>query len=115
MANLSWLDDVRQRLARQRVLPPSYVQRFVEELSDHLDDLKEESMEVDAISRLGEPEQVADAAVAAYRRRSSPGRHPTVTFWFLGFRQPYRWLPCRSLRCYQVLKSVSGSGSTSIP
>ena len=37
-------------------------------------------MEADAISRLGEPEQVAEAAVAAYRRRSFFGRHPILTF-----------------------------------
>ena len=43
MANQPWLDEVRQRLAKH-ALPPSYVQRFTEELSDHLEDLKEENM-----------------------------------------------------------------------
>jgi hypothetical protein len=79
MANKPWLDDVRQRLARQS-LPPGYVERFMEELADHFHDLTEENMEADAISRLGEPEQVAEAAVTAYRRRGVFGRHPTAAF-----------------------------------
>ena len=56
----------------------------MEELSDHFEDLKEENMEADAISRLGEPEQLADNAVAAYRRRSFLGRHPMAAFLFFG-------------------------------
>ena len=81
MAKRPWLDEVRGRLAKHG-LPPAYVQRFVQELSDHFDDLKEENMgtEVDVSSRLGEPERVAQAAVAAYRRRSFLGRHPTAAF-----------------------------------
>jgi hypothetical protein len=57
MADSFWLDKVRERLARQ-ALQRNYMQRFMEELSDHLDDLKEENMESDATSRMGEPEQV---------------------------------------------------------
>jgi hypothetical protein len=85
MANLPWLDEVLKRLAK-RGLPPSYVQRFAEELSDHLEDLTEENMstEVDAYSRLGKPEHVADAAVVAYRRRSFLGRHPAAAFLVFG-------------------------------
>ncbi len=79
MDNPPWLDRVRKQLARHD-LPPSYVQRFVEELGDHLKDLEEEGMEADASSRLGEPEQVTNAAVAAYRRRSFLGRHPLAVF-----------------------------------
>jgi hypothetical protein len=81
MANLPWFEEVRERLLR-RGLPPTYVQRFVAELADHFHDLKEETMgaEADLVSRLGEPAQVADAAVAAYRRRSFIGRHPAAAF-----------------------------------
>jgi len=79
MDNQPWLDSVREQLARHR-LPPSYVQRFTEELSDHLEDLNENGLEADASSRLGEPKQVAAAAVAAYRRRSFLGRHPVAAF-----------------------------------
>ena len=79
MGDQPWLDRVRERLARQ-ALPSAYIRKFMEELSDHLEDLKEESMETDAYSRLGEPEQVAEAAVVAYRRRSFLGRHPVAAF-----------------------------------
>ena len=54
MESQPWLNRVRERLARQ-LLPPSYVQRFVEELSDHLEDVKEDGMDHNSSSRLGEP------------------------------------------------------------
>ena len=81
MANPLWLDDVRERLADKR-LPPKYVRRLLDELSEHLEDLKEENMstEANAYSRLGEPEQVAQAAIITYRRHSFLGRHPVATF-----------------------------------
>ena len=85
MASQLWLDDVRKRLAGHG-LPRAYVQRFAEELSDHLEDFKEKNMstEADVYSQLGEPEQVANAAVVAYRRRSFLGRHPTAAFLVFG-------------------------------
>lgn len=83
MVNQPWLDDVRRRLEKQ-FLPPSYIQRFVSELTDHFHDLTEENMEADAVSRLGEPQQVAEAAVTAYRRRSFLGRHPTAALLVFG-------------------------------
>jgi hypothetical protein len=85
MANQHWLDEVLSRL-EERGLPPNYMQRFVEELSDHLEDFKEESVgtEADVYARLGKPEQVAQAAVVAYRRRSFLGRHPTAAFLVFG-------------------------------
>ncbi len=81
MANRPWLDEVRRRLARNG-LPPTYVQRLVAELTDHFHDLKEETMSTEAgvYSRLGAPEQVAAAAIVAYRRRSFLGRHPSAAF-----------------------------------
>jgi hypothetical protein len=81
MANRPWLDEVRLRLAN-RALPPAYIQRFLEELTDHLQDLKEETMSTDAqiFTRLGDPEQVAESAVAAYRPRSFLGRRPATAF-----------------------------------
>jgi len=85
MDSQPWLSSVQQRLAKH-ALPPSYVQRFVEELTDHLEDLKENemNMEDNLVSRLGEPEQVAEAAVTAYRRRSFLGRHPAAAFLVFG-------------------------------
>jgi hypothetical protein len=81
MANRRWLDDVVAQLAG-RGLPPAYVERFAEELSDHLQDLTEEnmSMESELAARLGRPEQVAEAAAVAYRRRGYLGRHPAAAF-----------------------------------
>ena len=81
MTNPPWCDQLRQRLLRYG-LPPVYVKRLMEELSDHLQDVMEEDMSTEAnvYSRLGEPEQVAKAAVTAYRRRSFIGRHPTASF-----------------------------------
>lgn len=81
MAGMPWLEEVRKRLVRQG-LPASYVERFMAELADHFQDLKEETMgrEADVCSHLGEPEQVADAAAVAYRRRSFLGRHPAAAF-----------------------------------
>jgi hypothetical protein len=52
----------------------------LEELTDHLEDLKEEGMDQNSSSRLGKPEQVAEAAAVAYRRRSFLGRHPAAAF-----------------------------------
>ncbi len=85
MANLPWLDKVRRRLAQSN-LPPTYIRRFVEELSDHVQDLTEEtmSMEANALSQMGNPEEIAEAAIDFYRRRSILGRHPTVAFLVFG-------------------------------
>jgi hypothetical protein len=82
MANQPWLDEVRERLANQ-CLPPSYIARFMEELFDHFQDVTEDMMdtEADVQSRLGKAEQVAAAAVDAYRRRSFLGRHPAAAFF----------------------------------
>jgi hypothetical protein len=55
MANRAWLDEVRARLVKH-ALPASYIQRFVSEPSDHLEDLKENmSREAGVLSRRGEP------------------------------------------------------------
>lgn len=79
MSDQPWLNSVRRRLARQ-ALPSAYAERFMEELGDHLDDLREESEQIDPSSRLGQPEEVAAAAVITYRRRSFIGRHPLAAF-----------------------------------
>jgi len=81
MANQPWLDDLHERLA-QHALPQTYIRRFMEEVSDHFQDITEENMSTEAnvYSRLGEPAQVAKAAVTSYRRRSFIGRHPMAAF-----------------------------------
>ena len=68
MANQPWLDEVRERLA-WHALPPAYIRRFMEELFDHFQDITEETMSVenDVLSRLGEPNQVAEAAICEFQ------------------------------------------------
>jgi hypothetical protein len=65
-------------------LPGDYVERLVEELSDHAADLLQENPAMDAERdlemRLGTPEQLASTAAAEFRRRSFAGRHPILTF-----------------------------------
>jgi hypothetical protein len=82
MANQPWLDEVQKRLAKND-LPPLYIRRFMDELADHFQDVTEETMSTEAnvLSRLGEPNQVADAAIHTYRQRTFFGRHPSAKFW----------------------------------
>ena len=71
-----WLDRLRAALAGRR-LPAAYAERLAQELSDHFHDLTEEKMSTDAeIERLGDPEQVAEAALSCRR----------------GFFRRHRWL-----------------------
>jgi hypothetical protein len=42
------------------------------------------STETSLDSRLGDPNQVADAAVLAFRQRTFFGRHPSAKFWVFG-------------------------------
>jgi hypothetical protein len=81
MPGLPWFDEVAERLIA-RHLPPGYVQRFVRELADHFEDLKEETMglEAEALTRLGEPRHVAAAAIKAYGRRNLLARHSALKF-----------------------------------
>lgn len=80
-----WLENLRRELAHKN-LPPFYVERIVEELSDHLTDFMEDRMSTDAkdlrsvVARLGTARDVATAAHSEYQRTSFWGRHP-----FLGF------------------------------
>jgi hypothetical protein len=77
MGDRLWFEDLRRHLIRHG-LPRSYIQRFMEEMTDHFEDLKEKTMgsEAEAYARLGQSEEVAEAAAVAYRRRSFLGRHP---------------------------------------
>ena len=81
MADRPWLSETEDRLI-QRKLPPAYVQRLIDELRDHLEDIKEETMdmEVSMNARLGEPEQVAEAVAVAHDEGSFMNRHPVVRF-----------------------------------
>jgi hypothetical protein len=79
MASPRWFEQLQAQLVRSD-LPDDYVERLLEELSDHFQDLMEETMSTQAevCARLGEPQDVADAAAFGYRHRGYLGRHPAI-------------------------------------
>jgi hypothetical protein len=83
MSAQRWLDAVRMECERQR-LPPVYIERLVDELSDHVRELMEDSMSKEAYERpptlLGTANEVVAAATSEYRRRRFSGRHPWLAF-----------------------------------
>jgi hypothetical protein len=87
-----WLDDIRLECGRQH-LPPVYVDRLVGELSDHLTELMEDSMSMEASEHpsalLGSASEIVAAATSEYRRRRFSGRHP----WFAFIVAPILTLP----------------------
>jgi hypothetical protein len=85
MAKRPWFDEIQKRLV-QEDLPPEYIQRLLDELTDHFQDIEEKNMSTEANVELqmGEPERVADAAAEAYKRASYSHRHPFVTFLIFG-------------------------------
>ncbi|HTM53581.1 MAG TPA: hypothetical protein VL175_06105 [Pirellulales bacterium] len=80
-----WLSRFRIELTRHR-LPPHYVERLAQELSDHIHDFMEDRMSTDAknlpgLSRhLGAPSRVATEAAMEYRRGRFAARHPILMF-----------------------------------
>ncbi|QDT71715.1 hypothetical protein I41_08750 [Lacipirellula limnantheis] len=78
-----WLEEVRTGCRRRR-LPSAYVERLVGELSDHLTDLMEDTMSMEAFERpstlLGSASEIVAAASSEYRRRRFSGRHPWLAF-----------------------------------
>ncbi|MGL4549589.1 MAG: HAAS signaling domain-containing protein [Gemmataceae bacterium] len=74
MATGRWLERVRAALLRHG-LPEDYAERLVGELADHADDLDAGGA---AIDRLGDPEGLAQEAVAGYRSASFAGRSPVL-------------------------------------
>ncbi|MEN6405492.1 MAG: hypothetical protein ABFC77_03370 [Thermoguttaceae bacterium] len=110
MANLPWLDEVLRCLAKHH-LPVTYIQRFTEELSDHLEDFQEDLMDAksDVVSRLGNPATVAQAAAVSYRQRSFLGRHPTALLLVFGVL-PIVWMMILGLlSCFLVMMAMAGT------
>ena len=107
MANQPWLDQVRRQLAENN-LPPAYIRRFMEELADHYQDACEDiteenmSMENGVVSRLGEPREVADAAVVAYQQHACFGRHPSAKLLVFGISPVISLLLLFVLACCAV-------------
>src|SRR6188768_1690570 len=83
-----WLDEVRKELQTRR-LPRRYVTRLMRELSDHVMDGWERTMNKDVRvfagphDHLGSPGQVADSAEKEFRSRRFAARFPLLTFGLL--------------------------------
>lgn len=78
-----WRSRLVKELRRQG-LPRDYVDRLVDEWSDHASDLIQETPGMDAANdldtRLGTPEHLAEVATKEFRRRTFAGRHPILAF-----------------------------------
>ncbi len=78
----NWRDEVSLALSRQG-LPRAYIRRFMDELSDHFEDLVQENVSMDADtlnSRLGSPVELANCAGKLLGQRTYAGKHPWITF-----------------------------------
>lgn len=80
-----WREELMAALVRERV-PSSWRDRLVEELEDHLSDLKENLMSMDAEpvrlvnERLGLPHELASSAATEYRKLGFFARRPVLTY-----------------------------------
>jgi hypothetical protein len=93
MPNHPWLEALRADLHRQG-LPADYIDRFVQELDDHIEDLileQEANMHTEVREtkadlaevvegRLGSREELSHRAVSEYRRESFTSLHPVLMF-----------------------------------
>jgi hypothetical protein len=83
-----WLDEVRKEL-QTRQLPRRYVTRLMRELSDHVLDGWEKTMNKDVRvfagphDHLGSPGQIADTAEKEFRSRLFAARFPLLAFGLL--------------------------------
>lgn len=103
-----WFDRLRRQLEKRR-LPRAYIERIVEEMTDHFHDLTEESMnsEEEAILRLGDPEQVARATAGQYRRRTFLGRHPIIAFLTFAVSPVFSFVLLAALEIFAVVESLN--------
>src|SRR5436190_22962693 len=84
MDSRPWPDQLRHKL-REQNLPPRYIDRLVEELSDHLIDSQMENASMEAqqsVDRLGSIQQLAAVARHEFCRTSFAIRHPYLSFVF---------------------------------
>lgn len=83
MASPQWRSRLVEAMGRQG-LPTAYVNRLIDELCDHAENILRENSGMDAeqivIDRLGSPEQLAEVARCEFHRRTFAGRHPIVIF-----------------------------------
>ena len=88
MLSPQWRNRLETAMRRQG-MPADYVDRLIDELSDHAESILREKPSIDAkeldaeqfvSSRMGSPDELAAAALCEYRQRTFAGRHPVVTF-----------------------------------
>lgn len=88
MSNRNWLEKLRLELDRKRI-PRRFHQRLMEELQDHLQELKEEGTDMSTTcmealeERMGQPAELATIANSEYGRLGFWRRHPWATFVLL--------------------------------
>ncbi len=94
-AEARWRDALREELSRRKI-PVVWQRRLMEELDDHLSDLKEEHMSAvdldSVVERLGEPGQIAASAAAEYRKLGFLARRPVITFFLAPIIVTPLWL-----------------------
>jgi hypothetical protein len=84
MVSPSWLEELHEQL-RQEGLPPQYVERLLQELTDHFHDIQEEKgMDAEKVctptTRMGEPSDLAPFIGSEYRKQYFSQKHPVVMF-----------------------------------
>lgn len=83
MASHQWRSRLVDAMRRQG-LPTAYVNRLVDELCDHAENILMENSGMDAeqivMDRLGSPQQLAEVARCEFQQRTFAGRHPIVAF-----------------------------------
>jgi hypothetical protein len=97
MDSRAWRKELRNELVRQE-LPLKYIERLVEELSDHFNDITEESTSMEAkkgslaAERMGQPSDLATAAATGYYKRVFSREHPVLVFaWLPILLLPVLW------------------------
>lgn len=90
MVNPPWLEELREKLVGQG-LPPLYIERLVQELSDHYDDILQEGLSMEperskADERMGQPSHLAQVAASEYSMHTPLYCHKQKTpfVWFYG-------------------------------
>jgi hypothetical protein len=78
MVSPLWLEELRKQLDRQK-LPPLYIERLIQELRDHYDDITQENIvsaepekNIAAHERMGQPAPLAEVVAEEYRKAPFP-------------------------------------------
>ena len=112
MDSRPWPDELRHKLQMQN-LPPAYIDRLIEELSDHLLDTQTENPSMDAhnaLACLGSTNTIATAASHEFHRRTFALRHPWLTFVVA----PFAFIPLLFVSLLLVMFGVAWMIGTTI-